>query len=109
MAAAAVGPSSARMATVVYDSGVSFEHAIVEVGHYPEERSGNKGVEPESVTFGVFGGTPYVFVGAERSSIVGVYNVTDPAEPGSGTAPALGHRAGRLCRDPAAQPAGLGQ
>ena len=66
---------------IVYESGVSFEHAIVEVGHYPEERSGNKGVEPESVTFGVFGGTPYVFVGAERSSIVGVYNVTDPANP----------------------------
>ena len=66
---------------VVYDSGVSFEHAIVEVGHYPEERSGNKGVEPESVTFGEFGGTPYVFVGAERSSIVGVYDVTDPANP----------------------------
>lgn len=67
--------------TVVYESGVDFEHAIIEVGHYPEERSGNKGVEPESVTFDVFGGTPYVFVGAERSSIVGVYNVSDPANP----------------------------
>ena len=67
--------------TIVYESGVDFEHAIIEVGHYPEERSGNKGVEPESVTFDVFGGTPYVFVGAERSSIVGVYNVTDPANP----------------------------
>jgi len=66
---------------IVYESGVSFEHAIIELGHYPEERSGNKGVEPESVTFDVFNGTPYVFVGAERSSIVGVYNVTDPANP----------------------------
>ena len=66
---------------VVYESGTSFEHAIIEVGHYPEERSGNKGVEPESVTFDVFNGTPYVFVGAERSSIIGVYNVTDPANP----------------------------
>ncbi len=66
---------------VVYESGVSFEHAIIELGHYPEERSGNKGVEPESVTFDVFNGTPYVFVGAERSSIVGVYDVTDPANP----------------------------
>lgn len=51
--------------TVVYESGVDFEHAIIEVGHYPEERSGNKGVEPESVTFDVFGGTPYVFVGSD--------------------------------------------
>ncbi len=66
---------------VIYDSGVSFEHAIISVGHYPEERSGNKGVEPESVTFDVYGGTPYVFVGAERSSIVGVYDITNPAVP----------------------------
>ncbi len=66
---------------VVYESGVSFEHAIISLGHYPEERSGNKGVEPESVTFDVYGGTPYVFVGAERSSIVGVYDITDPAAP----------------------------
>ena len=66
---------------VIYESGVTFENAIVEIGHYPEERSGNKGVEPESVTFGTFGGTPMVFVGAERSSIVGVYDVTDPANP----------------------------
>ncbi|MCR9068573.1 MAG: esterase-like activity of phytase family protein [Rhodobacteraceae bacterium] len=66
---------------VIYEAGTSFEYAIIEVGHYPEERSGNKGVEPESVTFDVFNGTPYLFVGAERSSIVGVYNVTDPANP----------------------------
>ncbi|MEJ6394258.1 esterase-like activity of phytase family protein [Gymnodinialimonas sp. 2305UL16-5] len=66
---------------VIYDSGTSFEHAIISVGHYPEERSGNKGVEPESVTFGVYGETPYVFVGAERASIVGVYDITDPANP----------------------------
>jgi hypothetical protein len=66
---------------VIYESGASFEHAIVEIGHYPEERSGNKGVEPESVTFGTYGGVPMVFVGAERSSIVGVYDVSDPANP----------------------------
>ena len=66
---------------VVHESGVGFEHAIVQIGHYPEGRSGNKGVEPESVTFDVFGGTPYVFVGAERASVVGVYDITDPADP----------------------------
>ncbi|WOI57927.1 esterase-like activity of phytase family protein [Palleronia sp. LCG004] len=66
---------------VVYDAGMSFENAIIEVGHYPEGRSGNKGVEPESVTFDVFDGTPFVFVGAERASIVGVYDITDPANP----------------------------
>jgi len=66
---------------VIYESGVSFEHAVIQIGHYPEERSGNKGVEPESVTFAEFGGTPFVFVGAERASVVGVYDVTDPAAP----------------------------
>lgn len=67
--------------TVVYESGTDFEHAIIQVGHYPDKRSDSKGVEPESVTFATFNDTPYVFVGAERSSIVGVYNVTDPANP----------------------------
>jgi hypothetical protein len=66
---------------VIYESGTSFEEAIIEIGHYPEERSGNKGVEPESATFDVFGGTPYLFIGSERGSVVGVYDVTDPANP----------------------------
>ena len=71
----------AQNGTVVYDSGTDLEYAIVQIGHYPEDRSGNKGVEPESVTFASFGGTPMVFVGAERASIVGVYDISDPAMP----------------------------
>ncbi|MCS6624261.1 esterase-like activity of phytase family protein [Roseibacterium beibuensis] len=67
--------------TVVYESGLDFERAIIEIGHYPEERSGNKGVEPESITVDTFGGVPMVFVGSERGSVVGVYDVTDPAAP----------------------------
>ncbi|KAA9010488.1 esterase-like activity of phytase family protein [Histidinibacterium aquaticum] len=66
---------------VVYESGASFEHALIEIGHYPEGRSENKGVEPESVTFGEYRGTPMVFVGSERGSVVGIYDVTDPANP----------------------------
>ncbi|CUH76359.1 hypothetical protein TRM7557_00860 [Tritonibacter multivorans] len=67
--------------SVVYESGVEFEHAIIQIGHYPDKRSDSKGVEPESVTFAEFDGTPYVFVGAERASVVGVYDVTNPAAP----------------------------
>ncbi len=67
--------------TEVYESYTSFEEALIQIGHYPEKRSGNKGVEPESVTFGVFDGTPLLFVGSERGSVVGVYDVTDPAAP----------------------------
>lgn len=66
---------------VVFESGSSFEHAIVQIGHYPEKRSGKKGVEPESIEAAVYGDTPFVFVGAERSSVVGVYDVSEPSAP----------------------------
>ena len=67
--------------TVVYESGTSFEHAVVEIGHDPEQRSGNKGVEPESITVDSFGGIPMDFAGSERGSVVGAYDVRDPANP----------------------------
>ena len=66
---------------VVYEDKTGFEHAIVQVGHYPEKRSNKKGVEPESVEVATFGGTPMIFIGSERGSIVGVYDATDPAKP----------------------------
>jgi len=66
---------------IVYESGVSFEHAVIEIGHYPDKRSDSKGVEPESILSATFGGTPMVFVGAERASVVGVYDVTEPTAP----------------------------
>ncbi|WP_417205693.1 esterase-like activity of phytase family protein [Antarctobacter sp.] len=67
--------------TVTYESGASFEHALIQIGHYPDKRSDAKGVEPESIETAVFDGTPLVFVGSERGSAVGVYDVTDPAAP----------------------------
>ena len=70
-----------RGGEVIHDSGTDFERALIEIGHYPEGRSENKGVEPESITFATFDGTPLVFVGSERGSAVGVYDVTDPAAP----------------------------
>ncbi|MCV6586514.1 MAG: esterase-like activity of phytase family protein [Marinibacterium sp.] len=65
----------------VYENGTGFEQAIIQIGHYPDKRSDSKGVEPESVTAATFGGTPLIFVGAERASVVGVYDATDPANP----------------------------
>ncbi|WP_300071498.1 esterase-like activity of phytase family protein [uncultured Ruegeria sp.] len=67
--------------TVVYENGTDFEKAIIQIGHYPDKRSDAKGVEPESVTAATFGDTPMIFVGAERASVVGVYDATDPASP----------------------------
>jgi hypothetical protein len=66
---------------LVHESGPSFEHAIVQIGHYPDRRSDAKGVEPEGMEFAVFGDTPYLFLLSERASIVGVYDVSDPAAP----------------------------
>jgi hypothetical protein len=67
--------------TEVYEAGNSFEHAIVQLGHYPDKRSDAKGAEPEGMEFGSFDGTPYAFILAERASMVGVYDVTNPAAP----------------------------
>lgn len=67
--------------TQVYENGTGFERAVVEAGHYPDKRSDSKGVEPEGMEFGIFNETPMAFILAERSSIVGVYDLTDPTTP----------------------------
>lgn len=54
---------------------------MVRIGHYPDKRSDSKDVEPESIETATFGTTPMVFVGSERGSIVGVYDVTDLDKP----------------------------
>ena len=67
--------------TVVYESGASLEQAIAAMGHYPEHRSRSKGTELESVEVATFGETPMAFVASERGSVVGVYDLTNPAAP----------------------------
>lgn len=70
-----------RDGTVAHESGASLEHALVQIGHYPEKRSDKKGIEPESVETAAFAGTPMAFIGSERGSVVAVYDMTDPAAP----------------------------
>ena len=67
--------------TEVFESGTAFEQAVIRAGHYPDKRSDAKGVEPEGMEFGSFGDTPFLFLLAERASMVGVYDMTDPAAP----------------------------
>jgi len=66
---------------VVWTSGNALDHLAARMGHYPDERSENKGAEPENVAFGEFGGRKMLFVNAERASLVFVYDVDDPASP----------------------------
>ncbi|WP_199258532.1 esterase-like activity of phytase family protein [Paracoccus binzhouensis] len=70
-----------RDGTVVHESGAAFEQALVRIGHYPEGRSGKKGVEPEALKYAEFDGEKLLFVGSERGSAIGVHDVADPSAP----------------------------
>lgn len=62
--------------TVEFEAGSAFEHEQVRAGHHNEGRAENKGGEPESAEHGRFGDHDVLFVGAERTNVVGVYDVT---------------------------------
>ena len=80
---------------VVFDSGDGFEQKIAEIRpanafnnqDFPsdapdvvdENRSDNKGPEPEAIETGVIGDETFAFIGLERDSGVMIYNITDPA------------------------------
>ncbi len=62
--------------TELFESGLQLEYEAAMLGHYPERRSGNKGVEPEGMEIGTFADATYMFILLERSSLVGVYRDT---------------------------------
>lgn len=77
---------------VVFDSGTEFEKITAQLNepgifHHNadneeaefDDRSDNKGPEPEALTIGTVGERTYAFIGAERVGGVFVYDVTDPA------------------------------
>ncbi len=76
---------------LVYDSGDEFEHVLAV--RYPQwfnagndknkfdNRSDDKGCEPEAVAVGVIDGRAYAFIGLERMGGIMVYDVTDPKNP----------------------------
>jgi hypothetical protein len=66
---------------VVFSSGSEIDQIVASIGQYPENRSENKGSEPENVVFGTYDGTDYLFVNIERSSVVFVYDVSDVTKP----------------------------
>ena len=51
------------------------------LGHYPDERSENKGIEPEHVEYGKFRNCEMLFVNSERSSLTFIFEVSDPENP----------------------------
>jgi hypothetical protein len=55
------------------DAGNTFEYLAVRAGHYPENRSQNRGSETEGLTVGEYGHKTFAFVGSERGNFVAVY------------------------------------
>ena len=66
---------------VVWNSGNTLDIMAIRFGHYPDDRSGKKGNEPENIEMGIYGDNRYLFVNSERSSLVFVYDVADPTHP----------------------------
>jgi hypothetical protein len=66
-----------RKGNVLFDSSASLEEIAVQHGHYPEDRSENKGTEPEAIEYASFGHNDYLFVGSERGGFIAVYEVKD--------------------------------
>ena len=78
--------------TRVFDSGAEFEEILADVAERSplvfnsnheetafDDRSDNKGPEPEGLTLGEINGRTYAFIGLERVGGIFVYDVTDPA------------------------------
>jgi len=75
-------------ASMVYDSKNDFERlqatdyvGLQNMGHTnntPDDRSDDKGPEPEGVTVGAIRGKTYAFISNERLSNIMIYDVTDP-------------------------------
>ncbi len=67
---------------LMFDSGNEFTlKTLYDFGSYPENRSDDKGTEPESVTTYVEGSNTYAVIGLERSGDVLVYNISDIYNP----------------------------
>ena len=65
----------------VFDSKNELEVKAITAGFYDDNRSDDKGVEPEGITVGMVGTKKLAFVGMERATSVATYDVSNPAAP----------------------------
>jgi hypothetical protein len=66
---------------IVWNAAASLDHMAARYGHYPDDRSGNKGNEPENAEVGIYGQDRYLFINSERANLVFVYDAADPKSP----------------------------
>jgi DNA-binding beta-propeller fold protein YncE len=66
---------------VLFEPGAALELQAVRHGHYPDERSGNRGIETEGVAIGVYDHHTFLFVGSERGNFVAVYRLDEETQP----------------------------
>jgi len=66
---------------LVFDSKNELDVKAKELGVYDDNRSDDKGAEPEAITLGKVGTKTIAFVGMERVDAVAVYDVTNPTAP----------------------------
>lgn len=83
---------NADTGALVYDSGDDFEQISAQQLGYdgfnntdnendPDDRSDDKGPEPEALAIGKVNGHLYAFIGLERTGGIMVYDIEDPANP----------------------------
>lgn len=66
---------------LVFDSKNELEVKCNAAKYYDDNRSDDKGVEPEGIAIGQMGNKQVAFIGMERADAVAVYDVTNPAAP----------------------------
>ncbi len=65
----------------VFDSKNELDVKAQELGVYDDNRSDDKGAEPEAITIGKVGDKPIAIVGMERVDAFAIYDITNPAKP----------------------------
>jgi DNA-binding beta-propeller fold protein YncE len=66
---------------LVFDSKNELEAKVNTLSLYDDNRSDDKGVEPEGVALGEVGKKKLAFIGMERADALAIYDVSNPAAP----------------------------
>ncbi|MFM2361442.1 MAG: hypothetical protein RLZZ316_344 [Bacteroidota bacterium] len=65
----------------VFDSKNDLDARCITAGVYDDNRSDDKGAEPEGITIGKVGNKTVLFVGLERADAVAIYDITNTTAP----------------------------